>query len=662
MASRMATTLRDQTLKSSITCWRLACWAILILSGALYLRVLGGQKVWDDQALISGIGIGGGESLAACFTKPFLYHYFRPLTSASFYLDHKIGGITPLFFHQTNLLIHVLTTAALIGLFQTAFRSRRVALMGALLFAIQPVQVSTVAWIGGRTDSLCTLWIALFGWGLIAAVRANGRRQLLLFGSSALAFAAAILTKEQSLALFPLVPLAFYCFKPKEEHPTLRVLTWTAMPFILVAAGCVAFWMLYYPDPLKPEIYSLRQQMGMGGRTILYYTLVLLAPDARWLHTLTLDTLNQAGSWTIVAGYTALLLYGTLLWRWLRASMAAAWFLALSLLVLLPVSNMIPLPSLTMAPYRAGVAGLGVAGLLGWGFCLLAARLRRADRPVWQNPAWVAACAYSLWCLGLTAWDAGQWRNQVVASEAFLQQDPESLFAFLNFTTGLCESGKSDAAARATETELTRLFGSRAWQNPETALRAYRRDPTIALRLRSNQGNETKPRETLADLYGRLGAMRLQTGHRQEALSAFQLGRLFYPSSCRVNFGLGLCAYDAGDLKEAAKFMWLAKASNPLASEPYFRLGIIYAREGRWAAAREQFRCAIPLRPWSGSSYLCLAEAQTNLGDYVGARATLDLALRRSVCNEAEVKRRLSRLDRVYIHRSDPTHVHAQSL
>jgi hypothetical protein len=135
------------------TRWRLACLAIVVVSGLLYLPVLSGLAIWDDHSLIAGSGIGGGKSLIDCFTEPFLKHYFRPLVSISFFLDHRLWGTGTFFYHQTNILIHVLTTAFLLGLLQTAFSNRRIALAGALVFALQPTQVSTVAWIGGRTDS-----------------------------------------------------------------------------------------------------------------------------------------------------------------------------------------------------------------------------------------------------------------------------------------------------------------------------------------------------------------------------------------------------------------------------------------------------------------------------------------------------------------------------
>ena len=70
------------------TGWRAAYLVTIILSALVYLPAMSGLLIWDDHALIGGYGIGGGKSLGACFSEPFLSHYFRPLVSVSFFIDH----------------------------------------------------------------------------------------------------------------------------------------------------------------------------------------------------------------------------------------------------------------------------------------------------------------------------------------------------------------------------------------------------------------------------------------------------------------------------------------------------------------------------------------------------------------------------------------------
>jgi len=63
-------------------------------------------------------------------------------------------ALNPIFFHATNVIVH---TAAAVGVFELLRRlcaDRRAALCGALLFAVHPTQVESVAWISGLKDVL----------------------------------------------------------------------------------------------------------------------------------------------------------------------------------------------------------------------------------------------------------------------------------------------------------------------------------------------------------------------------------------------------------------------------------------------------------------------------------------------------------------------------
>ncbi len=172
-AQEQPTDLASHRSKERLTMllWRCGWVAALLLSCIPYLPAMTGQPIWDDHGLLYGIKSQSPQSLAECFTKPIINtQYFRPVVAISFLMDRQLWHASPFFAHQWNILIHVATTASLIGLLATLFRNRTVAIIGGVLFAIQPAQIMAVAWIGGRTDGLCALWITLFLWSLCSAV------------------------------------------------------------------------------------------------------------------------------------------------------------------------------------------------------------------------------------------------------------------------------------------------------------------------------------------------------------------------------------------------------------------------------------------------------------------------------------------------------------
>src|SRR5262249_23420501 len=148
--------------------------------------------------------------------------------------------------------------------------------------AVQPVQVSTVAWIGGRTDSLAAVWVALFAWSLIRGVKSEGKARALLLGLSTFAYLCALLTKEQTVVLLPLVPLAFACFASKESASS-KSLPWLAtLPFLLVMTLFFTFWKLIGPKLPPMAYHDLGYQASLFGRSVTYYTLLLLTPVPRF--------------------------------------------------------------------------------------------------------------------------------------------------------------------------------------------------------------------------------------------------------------------------------------------------------------------------------------------------------------------------------------------
>lgn len=104
----------------------------------------------------------------------------RPLALASFAINHYFTGLDPYYFKLINLLLHLSTG---IGIFYTlrgiarrlAFvHATQIAFFTALLWAIHPLNVSTVLYSVQRMTGLATLFMV---WGMVAYL--HGREQLL---------------------------------------------------------------------------------------------------------------------------------------------------------------------------------------------------------------------------------------------------------------------------------------------------------------------------------------------------------------------------------------------------------------------------------------------------------------------------------------------------
>ncbi len=173
------------------------------------LRSLGGAFVYDDTRFISDNPavvrhVGWLRYFADPATVDSMgsHAIVRPLRTIDFALDWSLFGNSPAAFHVHSLLWHALAAALLCLVLRRLVGDGGAALAGALLWAVHPVQVESVAWISSRGDAAmgaCSLLSILFA---LRAERVGGDLAV-----SLVAAAAAMCFKETAVAL-PLVVVA----------------------------------------------------------------------------------------------------------------------------------------------------------------------------------------------------------------------------------------------------------------------------------------------------------------------------------------------------------------------------------------------------------------------------------------------------------------------
>ncbi len=624
----------------------LAAAAIVILSGILYLPSMHGSMIWDDTFLIKGTGLSGATAAYQCFSRAFLWNYYRPLTGASFVLEHRLWGQNTFGYHVTNVLLHLLTTAILIPVLLTAFRSRRIAICGAALFAVQPLQVSTVAWIGGRTDSLCTFFIVLFWLALLRGAKGEGVRRTLLLSVSFLLYVAAAFAKEQALVLAPLVPLALYVFRPgsvasgassnsEVELPSApariksrftEMALWT-VPFVLFAPYLMIEWKRF-GDPIRPH-WNFAFQFPAVGRTIDYYVILLLAPTPRMLHTWTLGEISKSGPISILIGYMIAAAAIVAFVRWMRTEPVLAWFFAATVLLLFPVSNIWPLVTQVVAPYRAGTAGLAAPAVVGWAIVKLWDRIQAAS-PSGRQPVWFAipVVTYLMWLGCLTFWDTHIWVNQLLASSAVEHYDPTSSFGTLEVAASYLDLRDTDPAIARLD-KMMETVRNRKYT-------VVRSDSAIWWMYGGY------PSDWIGELYGRAGMMKLDKGDRQSALLLLNKGDKLSPSNEIVRAGLANCAFSVHDVEGGIKQLRILLKYRPKLTDDRIVLAQVLWKTNQWSDADSELIKCIQKRPMQRDLYLMDAVARIHLADRPGALAVLNSGLQNGALDSAPLRKWLA--------------------
>ena len=97
------------------------------------------------------------QSISWAFTTGHASNY-HPLTWLSLMLDYHLFGLNSGAFHLTNLLFHLANTILLFILLKSLTNSIWRSAMVAVLFAMHPMHVESVAWVAERKDVLSTLF------------------------------------------------------------------------------------------------------------------------------------------------------------------------------------------------------------------------------------------------------------------------------------------------------------------------------------------------------------------------------------------------------------------------------------------------------------------------------------------------------------------------
>ncbi len=310
---------------------------------------------------------------ASTFTSTSGNAAYRPLAAASFALDYAWGGgLNPVAFHATQLLLHLLMGAGVFLIARHVLRNGgsthadELALFGAALFGLHRVNTEAVNYITARSEILAALGVVYsLAWFIHAGRWRNRYLWLLPMALGSLA--------KPSALVFPLVLFAFLALPPHappraDDAPGPLQLWRHVLPALALAAGLFFFINAMGGAHLNYGQMPRAIFMQSQPRSWLYYLRLFFWPwplsmDHGWKPLLYWQDVRVAGS----AGLLAMLGVITGVYAWRRPYpgrfflFGTAWFAA----GLLPSSSIFPLIEL-MREYRLYLPSAGLC------FCVVA--------------------------------------------------------------------------------------------------------------------------------------------------------------------------------------------------------------------------------------------------------------------------------------------------
>lgn len=227
----------------------LSCSLVALLSVISYWRILDDYFLYDDAVFVREASQAGLLDFVKVFAIDDFtgvegngeFGFYRPLNRLTLYFEYLLWGTHPVGYHVTNVLLHILCSCLAL-LIAERLCSKSAGLACGLLFAVHPLHVEAVAWIGARADLLCCLFLLCGLYLHVEGGRRRDRRQPLLVG---LAFAMALCSKELAIS-FPAVLFTYDLLHRRRHHLKRRYFVVT---YLILAATtglylAVRYWVL----------------------------------------------------------------------------------------------------------------------------------------------------------------------------------------------------------------------------------------------------------------------------------------------------------------------------------------------------------------------------------------------------------------------------------
>jgi Flp pilus assembly protein TadD len=597
------------------------------------------------------------------FTATWMGHYI-PLTWLTLGLNYALGGMAPWGYHLGNLLIHaanagllyfvarrLLTVASVpalagargdVGPARPARAHGLAVALGAaaaaLLWAVHPLRVESVAWITERRDVLCGFFYLL---AVLAYLQGATRDRALTspwLAASLLAFAAALASKAMTMTL-PLTLLVL------DVYPLRRLrLGWPTLireklgHFALAAVGAlVASWAVTRGAGWTSYgEYGIGARLTMTGYSFWFYPWKLVWPQRLSpLYELParIDPLDPRFAWPVlgVAVVTVVLLLG----RRRVPGALAAWLQ--SMIVLAPVSGIAHAGHQLAHDRYSYLSGLGFSVLAGAGVTWLVELRARGRVSRWVFGATATALAVSLIGLGASSWVHSRvWRDSETLWRAAVNADPSCALCHQKLGEVLQTAGLHGAA----EAELTRAVALRPDRpTAHNSLGAFlvSRDRLTEAEAEFREAIRLMPH--YPDAVANLGALLARQRKYPEAIAELRRAVALSPQHESAPRNLAFALDSAGiELARAGRHVEavaLFKESTGLQpGEPAFwrDLGQALVEDGKPSDAIAPLQRAVALHPkganerfWLARAYL-LAERPAEAQEHIDALRSLDAA------------------------------------
>ena len=569
--------------------WTKRDWFFCLILAAVtilaYQPAWHGGLLWDDDNCTTPPELRSLDGLRRIWFQPRATAQYYPLLYTSYWVQQRLLGDSPSGYHLVNLLLHI----GCVVLVLKILRFLRVpgAELAAIIFALHPVNVETVAWIAERKNTLSGIFALA---ATFSYLKFDENRSRPSYALAIGLFLLGLLSKTAIVTL-PLAWLMIFWWKRGAISWRRDVVPSIPFFFLSAAAGLVTRWFENTGIGYKTTILdlSLLDRCLIAGRAFWSQLGKLLWPSnlmfvyPRW-------EINAGVWWQYLFPLAVLGLLGVL-WnfrRWSRAPFAGVLIYLFLLLPSLGFLNIYFFIYSFVADHWQYLACLGIITPCASGIVLLAGHFKRWQG--WIEPGVILLVAGTLFLL--TSQQSRMYTDIETLYRATIARNPTCWMAQVNLGNILYQSNRVPEAmdlfnlAMGIKPAVAHYsLGNALLQKGRTsgAIEQYKE----ALRIDPNY----------AETQNNLGNALLLIGQTSKAIDQYQQALRINPGNAKTHNNLGNALVQTGRAAEAIDHYKQALRIHPTSADAHNNLASALAQMGRISEAIEQLKAALRIKP-----------------------------------------------------------------
>lgn len=588
---------------------------ILILTYILFSPVSGFDFVnWDDDRYVIDnpyLEQSSWESIRYFFSN-FYFLMYLPITMLTYVIDYKIGGgLNPGVFHTTSMIFHLCNSTLVFFVFRTIFSSIQTkykdigATIVAVLFAITPMHIESVAWIAERKDVVYTFFYLL---SLMAYLKYFKSKKLMFYLTALFLFILSIISKAQAMTLPIVLILIDYLLK-KELPDKKNILE--KIPFFIISIffGILAIMGTRADGESANAAYTVIEKMIYASYGFVTYIVKLFVPYK----------LSVIYPYPEAANHEIPLIY----WLYLIPSAivvaATVWFFrkrkeisfgfAFFITNIVIVLQIFAYHNFIMADRYSYVSSLGLFFI----FAFIITKII-SEKEKLKIPILVAFGAYIIFLFGYSQNRIQDWKDSITLWQDVRSKYPEVLISYYNGANAKAEIGDKHGLNNQ-QTKATQFYKD-ALADYDHAI-FMKKDYVGAL---SNRGitraklgmvpealsdfNEVVKIDSLFNnVYSNRGNAKMMLGDVQGAIADYDKAIELNPDYLDALFNRGMAKLNTNKWQEAISDFERIITINQNYNTTYYYLGMCYSNINKYDKAIECYNKALKQNPNSLDAY-----------------------------------------------------------